>query len=79
MNNATVQAYADGWAKEQEKTEIKKKIAKTWCTRSDKINLTSIVTDEDGASIVKFTFARNCDTYLALISSLGSMQIYRQV
>lgn len=74
-----VQAYADGWKKEQEKTEIKKKIAKTLCTRSDKINLTSVVTDEDGASIVKFTWVRNCDTYLALISSLGNMQIYRQV
>ncbi len=74
-----VQAYAEGWAKEQEKLEIKKKIAKTLCTRSDKINLTSIVTEEDGASIVKFTWARNCDTYLALISSLGNMQIYRQV
>ncbi len=78
MANA-IKAYAEGWAKEQEKLEIKKKIAKTLCTRSDKINLTSVVTDEDGASIVKFTWARNCDTYLACISSLGGMQIYRQV
>ena len=71
--------YAEGWQKEQEKTEWKKKIAKNLGTRTDKINVTSVVTDNGGASVVKFTWARNCDTYISIVSALGAMQLYRQV
>lgn len=74
-----VKAFVDGWAQEQEKREIKKKIVKKLGTRSDMVNVLSVVTDESGASLVKFTWARNCDEYLACISALGSMKLYRQV
>ena len=74
-----IKAYVDGWEKEKAKLEIKKKIVKKLGTRSDMVNVLSVVTDESGASLVKFTWARNCDTYLACISALGSMQLYRQV
>ena len=74
-----VKAFVDGWAQEQEKREITTKIVKKLGTRSDMVNVLSVVTDESGASLVKFTFARNCDEYLACISALGSMELYRQV
>ena len=71
--------YAEGWAKEQEKTEWKKKIAKNLGTRTDKINVLSVVTDNGGASVVKFSWLRNGDAYIAIVSALGAMQLYRQV
>ena len=79
MSDNRVKAYVDGWAQEQEKREIKKKIVKKLGTRSDMVNVLSVVTDASGASLVKFTWARNCDEYLACISALGSMELYRQV
>ena len=77
--DARVEQYVNGWAEEQRKRELQKKIAKTLSTRTDKINVLSVITDKDGASLVKFTWYRNCDTYLVVVSALGAMQLYREV
>lgn len=71
--------YKTGWDKRQEEKEIQKKIAKALYTRTTYINITSIVTDNSGASVVKFTWARDCNKYLALISTLGLIKFYREV
>ena len=71
--------YKTGWDKRQEERELQKKISKILFTRASYINITSIITDDNGASLVKFTWIRNCNAYLAVVSELGSIQLYREV
>ena len=78
MKNS-VKAYVDGWEKEKRRQEVKKQLAKTLGTRTDKIKVLSVITDDNGANLVKFLWMRNCDTYLAVISPLGNIQLYREV
>lgn len=71
--------YKTGWDKRQEERKLQKKISKILFTRASYINITSIITDDNGASLVKFTWIRNCNDYLAVVSELGSIQLYREV
>ena len=71
--------YMDSIKKEAHKKELQRQIAKTLGTRINRINVTNVITDDNGASLVKFTWIRNCDTYLAVVAGQGKIQIYREI
>ena len=75
----TIKNYMDGLEQERHRKELQNQIAKTLGTRTNRINVTSVITDDNGASLVKFTWIRNCDTYLAVVARQGKIQIYREI
>lgn len=58
--------------------EDKAKICKTLGTRMDCITVLTTVTDGE-TKIVKFTWMRNCDTYIAILQADKIPQIYRAI